>query len=287
MQPGTKVELNQPKRSPWFTCTRSFQLGLVLGVAAGIGLSAAGSLGYLYVTKDSASVRDGQLTFNKPTTTTTTQNNPSVEGSGNSRADNGGVANSGDNSETSGSRDNSPSIKGNDNVVTLNITSNRELPGFDEERGYSAPPSDLSKYTKASDLQPDSLMQQASDLRQIDFEKNDIVILGKIYPSFFYVKEYAEESRFVFRLDGTQNAALLQFGLPDLTSAGTASGVYEVRISADDQLLWAGECKRSQGRQIISVPLDIPRAETLTIEVTSNTQNESPLYFTEARLFRN
>lgn len=287
MQSGTKVEPNQPQHSPWFTRTRAFQLGLVLGVAAGIGLSAAGSLGYLYVTKDSASVRDGQLTFNKPTTTTTTQNNPSVEGDGNSLADNGGVANSGDNSEVSGSRNNSPSIKGNDNVVTFNITSNRELPGFDEESGYIAPPSDLSKYTKASDLQPDSLMQEASDLRHIEFEKNDIVILGKVHPSFFHVSTYAKESRFVFRLDGTQNAALLQFGLPDPRSTNTTSGAYTVKISADGQLLWGGECKRSQGHQIISVPLDIPRAQTLTIEVTSNEQNESRLYFTEARLFRN
>jgi len=247
---------------------------------------------YLFLTRDTLAIRDGQLVFNKPTTTTSNQENLNPQGDKNAVANNQSTANSGDGSQTArdpnGSfnrGDNSPSVMGNNNNVT--IISNRDLPGYDGKSGFLAPPSDLSQYTKSSDFQPDAFVRQASDANNIRFDKQKVIILGKVYTSFFDVSPYANESRFVFELDGSQKAALLQFGLPDLASGSTSSGTYIVKILADGQALWAGECKRSQGRQIISVPISIPGAKTLTVEVSSNGQNDSRLYFTEARLFKN
>ena len=80
---------------------------------------------------------------------------------------------------------------------------------------------------------------------------------------------------------------MLQFGLPDLSAGSTSQGVYIVKISSDGQPLWAGECKRSQGNQILSVPLDVSGKRTLAIEVTSNRNNESSLFFTRASVLKN
>lgn len=232
------------------------------------------------------------MTFNKPinTTTITEAVNPSTTGDNNSTSGSNGVSNTGENSQVardpkeSFNRKDSPSIVGNNNVI--NIVPSRDLPGFDKKLYLTTPPSDLSKYSKVSDFQPDSLIQSASDTERIQFRKEEIVILGKPYTSFFDISWYAKDSRFVFKLDGTQKAALLQFGLPDLPTGKTTLGLYTVKISADGQLLWAGECRRSQGNQIISVPIDIVGKTTLTIEATSNGKNESDLYFTEARILK-
>jgi transposase len=292
MQANTKAQPNQPSRFSWFTRKRAFQTGLFFGFCVGVGISASGGFVYLSLTRDMVGIRDGRLVFNKSTTTASNQESLNPQGNQNAVANNQGTANSGDGSQTArdpdnsfNRGDNSPSVVGNYNNVT--IISNRDLPGYDAKSGFLAPPSDLSQYTKSSDLQPDAFVRQASDVNNIRFDKQKVIILGKAYTSFFDVSPYANESRFVFELDGSQKAALLQFGLPDLASGSTSSGAYIVKIFADGQALWAGECKRSQGRQIISVPISIPGAKTLTIEVSSNGQDDSRLYFTEARLFKN
>jgi hypothetical protein len=261
-----------------------------IGILAGIVLSSGCGFLYLLISQDSVSVKNGQMNFSKSVNTTTIAEttNPSVQGDKNAVANNNGIANSGANSEfarnseQSFNRKDSPSIVGDNNNIT--IVANRDLPGFDEKSYLSAPPSDLSRYSQISDFQPDSLIPSASDTGKIQFKKEEIVILGKPYTSFFDIGFYANESRFVFKLDGTQKAALLQFGLPDLKAGSTTNGLYTVKISADGKPLWAGECRRSQGNQIISVPLDVAEKKTLTIEVTSNEKNESALFFTEAKI---
>ena len=287
-------QLPTPSKNPVprFNRKAAFYAGLSLGGVLGVLLSTGSSFLYLLVSQDAITVKNGQMSFNKPVTTTTVAEaaNPSIQGDKNAVANNGGVANSGSDSQVtrdpkaSFNRKDSPSIVGNNNSIT--IVSNRDLPGFDEKSYLSTPPPDLSKYSQVSDFQPDSLIQSASDTGKIQFEKKEIVILGKSYPSFFNVGYYANESRFVFKLDGAQNAALLQFGLPDLPAGSTTNGLYTVKISADGKPLWAGECRRSQGNQIISVPLDVAGKKTLTIEVTSNGKNESNLFFTEARILK-
>ena len=269
-----------------------FYIGLFLGGVLGVSFSAGCSFLYLLISQDAVTVKNGQMSFSKSVTTTTVAEtaNPSIQGANNAVANNAGVANSGDNSQVtrdpnaSFNRKDSPSIVGNNNSIT--IVANRDLPGFDEKSYLSTPPPDLSKYSQVSDFQPDSLIQSASDIGRIHFEKKEVVIVGKSYTSFFGVDFYANESRFVFKLDGVQNAALLQFGLPDLSAGSTTNGLYTVKISADGKPLWAGECRRSQGNQIISVPLDVAGKKTLTIEVTSNGKNESNLFFTEARILK-
>jgi hypothetical protein len=278
--------------APRFHWKLSFYVGLVLGSIIGGLLSAGCSWLYLLVSQDSVTVKNGQMSFSKPVSTTTVTDtaNPTLQGNKNAVANNNGVANSGDNSHVindpkeSFNQKDSPSIVGNNNSIT--IVANRDLPGFDEKSYISALPPDLRQYSQISDFQPDSLIQSASDTRKIQFEKKEIVILGKSYTSFFDVDWYAKESRFVFKLDGTQKATLLQFGLPDLPAGSTTNGLYTVKISADGKPLWAGECRRSQGNQIISVPLDMTGKKTLTLEVTSNGKNESALFFTEARILK-
>lgn len=277
---------------PRFNQKAMFYIGLFLGSILGGLLSAGFSFVYLLVSQDAVTVKNGQMSFSKPvnTTTVTETANPSIQGDKNAVVNNNGVANSGDNSQVtrdpkeSFNQKDSPSIVGDNNNIT--IVANRDLPGFDEKSYLSSPPPDLSKYSQINDFQPDSLIQSASDTGKIQFEKKEIVILGKSYISFFDVNWYANESRFVFKLDGTQKAALLQFGLPDLPAGSTTNGLYTVKISADGKPLWAGECRRSQGNQIISVPLDVAGKKTLTLEVTSNGKNESALFFTEARILK-
>ncbi len=248
-------------------------------------MSALGGFGYLNLTKDSISVRDGRLALNKITETTSIQNRES----GNTVATEGGVANGGSNSivardNSFNKNGNSPEIKGNYNTIT--IISNRELPGF-SEKGYSAPPPDLSKYSQASNFQLDKLVSGSSDTGRIDFGKKGIIILGKQYTSAFDVRWDANASRFVFQLDGTQKAALIQFGLPDPRSGGgSTTGAYTVKIYGDGKEVWTGECQRGRNSQIISTSLSIPEVKLLTIEVTSNGQNDSNLFFTSAQLLK-
>jgi hypothetical protein len=290
--PDTGV-INMSPTTSWLSPKRIFQLGLTLGLASGIGVSTLGGFSYLQFTKDSVSVEDGQLSFSKSVSNTTiatsTTERQSPHDNGNTVATDGGVANSGSNSQVA--RDNSlnkngnnPEIKGNYNTVT--IVSNRELPGF-SEKGYSTPPPDLSKYSQASNFQLDKLIAGSSDAGRIDFGKKEIIILGKKYTSAFDVSYYANASRFVFQLDGTQKAALIQFGLPDVKSgSGSTAGAYTVKIYGDGKEVWTGECQRGRNSQIISTSLSIPEVKLLTIEVTSNQQNDSNLFFTSAQLLK-
>lgn len=268
-------------KSLWLNRKRIFQIGFFLGLFSGIGVSALGGFSYLQLSKDSVSIRDGQLSFSKSTNTNTN----------NSVAKDGGVSNNGNNSQvsrdnSSNNKYNSPELKGIGNYNTITIVSNRDLPGY-SDKGYSAPPPDLSKYSQAStsSFQQDNLLRESSDNR-IDFGKKEIVILGKQYTSSFDISTYANASRFVFQLDGTQKAALIQFGLPDLKSGHGSTGAYIVKIYGDNSVLWTGECKRSQNSQIISASLSIPNVKLLTIEVTSNGQNDSNLFFTSTQLLK-
>jgi hypothetical protein len=266
---------------PRLTPKISFRIGLFLGILAGTGFSAGGGFLYLLVSQDALTVKNGQIGLSKSVNTTTSTNN------GSTVASNGGVANNGSNSQVG--RDNSfnkngnnPEIKGNYNTIT--IVSNLDLPGF-SETGYSTPPPDLSKYSQASHFL-DKLIRGSSDAEKIDFGKKEIVILGKQYTSSFDVSSYANASRFVFQLDGTQKAALIQFGLPDLTSGNGSTGAYTVKIYGDGKEIWAGECQRGKNSQIISTSLSIPDVKLLTIEVTSNTYQQNNLFFTSTQLLK-
>jgi hypothetical protein len=285
--------INKPSSNgSFFNRKAVFYAGFLLGCVVGIGFTGGCGILYLLVSQDTLAVRNGSISLSKPVNTITAPetNNSSIQGTKNVLASNGGVVNSGDNSQVahnpvnSMNRQDSPSIVGDNNSIT--IVANRDLPGYDEKSYIATPPSDLKKYSKTSDFQPDSLIQSASDFGKVQFKKQEIVILGKAYTSLFDISYYSNENRFVFKLDGSQKAALLQFGLPDLLSGSTTNGLYLVKISADGQPLWAGECRRSQGNQIISVPLNVTGKKTLTIEVTSNGKNESNLFFTEARILK-
>ena len=293
---STQLPQPQKMKIPRFSNKTAFYIGLIIGGIVSVSLSAGLSFLYLIISQDSIAVKNGQVNFNKLVATNTSTNvnaptaNPSITGDKNVTVGNSGLANSGDNSQVardpkdSFNRQTSPSVFGNNNNIT--IVANRDLPGFDEKSYISSPPPELSNYSNINDFQPDSIISSASDADKIQFKKNEIVILGKTYASFFYLSEYANESRFIFKLDGSQKAVLLQFGLPDLPAGSTTKGLYTIKISADGKPLWSGECKRSQGSQIISVPLGVSSKKTLTLEVTSNGKNESPLFFTEARILR-
>lgn len=294
-------------KSSRFNRKFAFILGLGLGGLLGFGLSGAVSFFYLMVSQESLSVKNGRMRFSKPVVTTTitsTQTDkPIAQGDKSAVATKGSTANtgknsqvardrvnspniSGKNSQVARDRANSPNISGNNNNVTI-VASNQDLPGFDKEAYEAPPPSDLKKFSQISDFQPDALIESASDIRNITFEKHDIVIKGKNYTSFFHINWDAYESRFVFKLDGTQKAVLLQFGVGDLSAGSRSEGVYKVKISSDGQLLWAADCKRSQENQIFSVPLDVVGKKNLTIEVSGNGKNETALFFTQARIFKN
>jgi hypothetical protein len=292
----TQPSSNKP--TSFFNHKVTFYTGLFIGGLLGISLATGCGILYLLVSQDTLTVKNGTVSFSKPINTISTTENikPSIQGDKNNIAASGGISNSGDKANVirdpvnSMNQKDSPSIVGDHNTVNIanpvTLVPNRELPGYDEKSYIGTLPSDLRKYSNPSDFQPDSLIKSASDSGKIQFKKQEIVILGKAYTSLFDVSYYSDENRFVFKLDGSQKAALLQFGLPDLQSGSTTNGLYLVKISADGQPLWAGECRRSQGNQIISVPLNLAGKETLTIEVTSNGKNESNLFFTKAKLLR-
>jgi hypothetical protein len=308
---SSEIQNSSKSKSSWLTRKVSFYVGLGFGGSLGIILSAGLGFLYLVISQESISVKNGQVSLAKQVVTNTDVNNSNKstnitnseventnkstdvtsttnlnpQGKKNAVATNGAVSNTGDNSDVSRDRSNSPTISGNNNSIT--IVANKDLPGFNEKSYLVTPPSDITKYSQVNDLQPDALVRSASDSDKIQFGQAEIVIGGRIYSSFFNVNEYANESRFVFKLDGTQKAALLQFGLPDLSAGSTSEGVYIVKILSDGQPLWAAECKRSQGNQIFSVPLDVAGKRNLTIEVTSNRKNESRLFFTKATILKN
>lgn len=292
------IENSQQKNNSasfhWFKRKHALQTGFLAGLVTGVSIIGGTGFAYLSLTQETVSVRDGKLLSNKESTTNIETTTTSLDVGGEDNiVGSGGNSLGGENSSLTGNIDekanavgnSSPSIVGSYNSVT--IVSNQDLPGFDESSGFIAPPSDLSKYERSSDFQPDSFLRNSSDYQRLSFEEKTIVIKGLIYTSFFEVSPYANKSQFVFALEGGQQAALLQFGLPDITSGNATSTVYSVRIFADGKLLWAGECKRSQNSQIFSVPLEIPGAKSLIIEVGSNNQYNDPLYFTRAELLWN
>jgi hypothetical protein len=280
------------QRVKWFKRNHAFILGAFLGAIAGAGIVGGGGYGYLRLTQNNLSVRDGSLVSSTTNDTTTTTQDTSNDGDRD--ADNSGddaIVTTGDSSpanreETTIDGDNNPSIQGNYGTIT--IINNQDLPGFVGSRGYSggSEPPDLSRYDEGSDLKQDAFIRNASDSSNIVFEEESVSIEREIRTSYFRIDDDVDSSSFVFKLEGSQKAALFQFGLADLTSGTNTSAVYTVKFFADGELLWAGECRRSQDSQLISVPLEIPGAETLVIEVTNESFSGDQLYFTQALLLR-
>jgi hypothetical protein len=293
---------SQLSRKPktWFNRKSAFYVGIFCGTMLGGLLSTGSSFLYLLFSQDSVSVkRDGNVQFSKETTVATQSTNIPISGQDNPITTGGSAATTGDNSpaavnpENSLNSTNSPSITGNYNNINI-FTPVDKLPGFNRE-GYPSettlPSFDQMKYSKVSDFQPEMLVLSTSDTGRINFGNKEITIEDRLYNSFFSISQFANESRFVFRLNGMQKAALFQFGIPDLASKGSIEGKYIIKIISDGEILWAGECSRiegNQGNQIVSVPLELVGKETVTIEVdrkgTTN-NNSSRLFFTEAQIW--
>ncbi|WP_293133158.1 hypothetical protein [Microcoleus sp. bin38.metabat.b11b12b14.051] len=163
---------------------------------------------------------------------------------------------------------------------------NNELPGYFPNKGFTAPPSDLSRFKKVNLLLKDMVI---SGDNYINFVKGTILIRGKLSSPVFSLRGNTNEQRVGFQLDGSQKGLLLQLGQQDL-SAGDTNLTYLVRISVDGKLLWAGECKYGPNNQIVSVPLGVPGATSVVIEYSITEQggfysyNFPPLYFTRAEL---
>lgn len=291
-----RASVAQPSKAsePRLNRKTTFYIGLILGTVAGGLLSSGSGFLYLLFSQDMVSVRDGEVQFEKSTEITTQTANPSVSGDGNLTASDtdGPAVNSGDNSQTTVDSDSS-STQGDRTQVTINgaVTINTaELPGFNRSNYIEPLDSTLISYSKDSNLQRSLLMRGSSDINRIDFDENEITILGRAYNSLFKISSHSDKSRFVFRLDGEQHAVNLQFGVPDAESRTTDSSTYNVKIYADGELLWSGECNRiegNQGSQIISAPLEIPGVQTLTLEVTGNGRGGDRLYFTTAQVLKN
>ena len=260
----------------------------------GAGVMGGGGYLYLLLTQNNLSVRDGKLVSS---TTNFIESDidkiTEIEAKESFIGDIGqeGLAVIGesttitrDDQQVNG--DGSASIQGDYN--NINIITNQELPGFDKAQGYTdtSTPPDLSRYDQGNDLKQDSLIRDASDYRKIDFEEEIVSIAREIRKSYFRIDADVDASNFIFQLEGSQKAALFQFGLADLISGTNTSTVYTIKFFADGELLWAGECRRSQDSQIISVPLEIPGVRTLVIEVTNNSSPIDDLYFTQALLLR-
>lgn len=162
---------------------------------------------------------------------------------------------------------------------------NNELPGYFPDKGFKAPPSDLSKFKKVNSLLKDMVISG----NNIDFVQGKILVRGQLYSPVFLLRGARNEQRVGFELPGSQKALFLQFGQQDLT-AGDTNLTYQIRLLVDGKLLWAGECRYGKNQQIISVPLDIPGAKSLVIEYAVTEQggfpnyNIPPLYFTKAEL---
>lgn len=286
-------------------------LGIVIGCALTFGIS---NIPILNLRNAFSNQGDGTITSSTNTQNNSDQTKESnkAEDSSNifSNSDGNNVSTNGDVTDIDGSRGinnepikaiaeensnvnvkkvrsegNSPNISSEGGTQTITIEyRNSNLPGFKpQSNDYKIPPSDLSKYDVDSDLKQDSLVLQ--DSSYLSFGKEEKLVGMKVKPVLFSLSPKVNESRFTFKLNGNQKAILLQFALPDLPAGSQSSDVYKVKIYAEAELLWAGECKRSQGKQLVSVPLDIPNASTITIEATSNNRRNSNLYFTQAKLF--
>lgn len=163
---------------------------------------------------------------------------------------------------------------------------NSELPGYFPDKGFKAPPSDLSQFKQANSLIKDMVI---SGNNYVNFATGKILIRNQLYPTIFLLRGNTDEQRVGFQLDGSQKGLLLQIGQQDLSS-GTTNLTYLVKILVDGKLLWAGECSYGQSNQIISLPLGISGAKSLVVEYAITKQgnfpsyNLPPLYFTKAEL---
>ena len=188
------------------------------------------------------------------------------------------------------------------------IAINRDLPGFNKKAYFVPPPSDLRKYSQGNYLKliglssnllnqrdPRDILESAPpeiSLSGVRFQKREILIGRNMYTSVFDVELYKnDERRIIFSLDGTQQAALLQFGLEYPSSRSICNGDYRVEIIADKELLWVSKCEPGQENEIFSVPLSIAGKETLTINITSHweddLENQDVLVFTQALILKN
>jgi len=209
------------------------------------------------------------------------ENNPSVEGSRNTVAQNGSQLDQEESNNDIGSNISA----GGDVNVTISYKDNSELPGFDSGRGYRSQPPNIGQFDDAILISNVSFGD-----RYFRSETRDVFIQGKKYKSTFHLStDGLEPTRVAFSLVNSPppKGVFFQFGLGDWTS-GTTTLTYLVKISANGELLWSGQVKYAE-RQIASVVLDVEGYsdvvfEYQVVEAGNAYPHQNPLYFTEAKL---
>jgi hypothetical protein len=219
-----------------------------------------------------------QTTFNG--SANSQDNNPSVQGEGNSVAQNGSKLDHQESKNEFGGIS-----AGGDVNLTIAYKDNSELPGFDSGKGYLSKPPNIGQFNDAIVVSNVSFGN-----RYFKSETQDVFIQGKKYKSPFHlIANQYEPTRVAFSLKNSPSpkGIFFQFGLGDWTS-GTTTLTYLVKISADGELLWSRQIKYAE-RQIASVVLENKGYSDIVFEYqiveAGNAQPfQNPLYFTDAKL---
>lgn len=280
------------QRTPTFINTARL---VIWCLAIGGVLGAAGG-GYVVLNADRTNLPFASHGNNNTQTQTTTLNRGIQIGGNNAGnvGSNSGNQSSGTNSGTIGSSNIAQNsgvrdiIAGDYSTIDIRISpqdpkfQNDKLPGYFPQRGFEAKPPQLSDFQGAKVFTKELLISGNAT-----FSDKEAVIRGKAYKPIFRLEgSNSEVRRSAFKLNGRQQAVLLQFGLPDL-AAGDTNLTYQVNISADGTPIWSGQVIYGTNQQLLSVPLNIPEATTLVVEYAVSQGRPSQLgslYFTRAEL---
>ena len=263
----------------------TFLIGLITG---GMGS------GYVVLNADRLNLPFLPKGNNNTQTTNKNSGNQVADGSSGNAGSNSGNQAGGSNSGNIGNgnaKDNSGigniTASGN-SKIDIRITpndpkfQNDKLPGYFPNKGFEAQPPQLDQFEGANVFTRDLVV--AGD---VNFTNGNVVIRGRNYVPILYLEGSNREARRVaFKLNGSQKGALLQFGLNDLNS-GNTNLTYQVDIAADGKKVWTGRVIYGSEQQLLSVPIDIPGATTLTVEYIISQGGDNPrlnLIFTRAEL---
>jgi len=264
---------------------QSFVVGAVAGAAVG---------GYVVVNADRFNLSFLPKGNNNAQSTNTSSGNQTGEKSSGNAGMNFGSQAGGGNAGNVGMNN----IGGNSGLGDINASGNAKidirieptnpqfqndkLPGYFPNEGFEAQPPQLSQFEGAKFFTRDLLIAGHAE-----FTNRNIVAKGKNYIPIFYLRGSNREiNRVAFKLNGNQKGALLQFGVEDLTS-GDTNLTYQVDIAADGRKIWTGRVIYGTEQQLLSVPLNIAGATTLTIEHIISQGGNYPqlaLVFTRAEL---
>jgi hypothetical protein len=145
---------------------------------------------------------------------------------------------------------------------------------------------DLARFKSALPFTKDMLLDNYKDYTYPESE--EILVNKRPFNAQFRLVGNTGYRTTAFKLNGTQKAVFLQFGLSDLTERKSDTLTYDVNVtvsnSSSTRKVWAGKViYGSKEQQIISLPFEAADMKMLVIEYgITQGDDKRPLYITRA-----